>query len=115
VSTNSNLRRALRLVEEFRNLDGNIPGQAIHCFLEIATQPGIAVKDLAVRTNMAASSASRNVMLLSDTHRSGKPGLGLIEVRQNPNDWRRKSVYLTPEGERLVQSVVAIVEGSGSG
>lgn len=92
-----------------RMLDDSIPVQTVAVFLEVAKNEGISVKDLADKCGLAPSSASRNVAALSNWHWLKKPGLGLLETQDDPQDLRKKTVRLTPKGKTLVKQLVEIV------
>ena len=99
------LGRVYRIIEEFRKLDPEIPSQAINAFLYIVLHEGCSVKDIGEALNLRQSSASRNVALLSKMHRLGKPGLGLIEAKEDPRDRRWKTVNLTARGRRFLEDL----------
>lgn len=93
----------VRVLEAFRELDPDLPIQYAVSFLTIARADdgGISVGELAKRLGIAQSSASRNIAALSAWHSFGKPGLDLVESREDPRERRRKIVTLTPKGAAL--------------
>lgn len=113
------LRKALEIVEEFRlGVNEQLPSQTISVLLTIALDDGnITVTDIEKRLSMALSSASRNVSVLSDRPRRGRratePGYGLIEYRQDPQDFRRERLHLTRKGARLINRVVDVLRNGG--
>lgn len=70
------------------------------------------MKDLQSRVGLAKSSVSRNVAALSHQHRLGKPGHGLVEAYEDPEDRRNKLVRLTPKGKSLAAQVRFLLEAS---
>lgn len=54
---------------------------------------------------MAQSSISRCTDWLSDYHRLGKPGMGLIVKKIDPSDRRVRRLYLTPKGELVKHQI----------
>jgi len=105
------LQRLIRAAEEFRRLDPDMPTQTALTLLTIASSPGLTVREVQERLGFAPSSASRNVAALSDRNRHGQPGLGLITYRVNPTDYRCKQLFLTPKGQRFINTVINILEG----
>lgn len=100
----------MRVLEEFRKLDPDLPIQYALSFLTLAANEGLSLGELATRLGIAQSSASRNVAALSAWHSFGKPGLDLVEAREDPRERRRKLVTLTPKGHALVETLRAILE-----
>ena len=54
---------------------------------------------------MAQSSISRCTDWLSDYHRLGKPGMGLIVKKRDAMDQRTRRLYLTPKGELVKEQI----------
>ncbi len=102
-SSASGLDGLVRVLEAFRELDPDLPIQYAVSFLTIARADdgGISVGELAKRLGIAQSSASRNIAALSAWHSFGKPGLDLVESREDPRERRRKIVTLTSKGAAL--------------
>ena len=80
--------------------------------LAIAHKPGLSVNELAERINVPQQTASRYVASLQG--RYDMPGreigpLALVNVEISQLDPRRRSLYLTPAGEkRLLEAQVAL-------
>ncbi len=102
---------AMRILEQFRRLDSDMPIQYALSFLTIARHEGLSMGDLAQRLDIAQSSASRNIAALSRWHSFGKPGHDLIEAREDPRERRRKIVSLTQRGRALIDNLRAIITG----
>lgn len=100
------LRRLIECVKEVRRVSPEMPVQTLHTLLAVAMEPGISMSDLMARTKLGQSSCSRNVALLSENHRLGKPGLNLVVAFEDPKERRRKLVDLTSKGVEVV-SVLA--------
>ena len=47
---------------------------------------------------------------MSKTNRHGKPGTNLVEATQEDTGYRRKLLYLTPQGKRVVRSLIDNLE-----
>ncbi len=105
----TNLTRVLRIIQEFRKHDPELQTQAAQMFLEIALNEGRAVTEIAERIDVAGATASRNIHLLGHKHRSGRPGLGLVEQRVDPQDNRRSLVYLTKKGKLVAETLAGYI------
>ncbi|EWG97932.1 MarR family winged helix-turn-helix transcriptional regulator [Halomonas sp. BC04] len=103
------VRRLARCIAEIRAVQSEIQAQSIHVLLEVAIQPEITMGGLIKKTGLSQASCSRNVTLLSDQDRHGKPGLGLVEAEEDPAERRRKIVRLTPKGKELIALLADIV------
>lgn len=95
------LSRCIYALDHFRALANDLPLQAACIIILVAKQPGITVRELMARSKLSQSSCSRNIALLSETNRHGRPGLNVIEARPDPTDSRRYTLYLTPKGEEF--------------
>lgn len=98
-----------KCIQALRRIAPELPVQAAHVFLTIAITPGIATPQLMGRVRLAQSSCSRNVAMLSERHRKGTPGLGLVAAYPDPSDSRRKVMYLTASGRKLAKELVNIL------
>jgi DNA-binding MarR family transcriptional regulator len=105
----------IRVLEEFRRFDPDMPIQYALSFLTIAQNEGLSMGDLAQRLGIAQSSASRNIAALSRWHSFGKDGHDLVEAQEDPRERRRKIVSLTARGHRLVGALRALVSGEAVG
>ena len=75
----------------------------IEMLLTIADTPGLDQTEIANRTHSKRSSVSRGIDSLSTGRRDGKgAAAGLIEQRIDPDDDRRRLVYLTKKGQALL-------------
>jgi DNA-binding MarR family transcriptional regulator len=98
------LHQGIAMLRTLRALDEKemMPSQTAECLLVIAANPGISMQKLQDETGLAQSSCSRNVAMLSKWHRLGKPGYDLVEAVDDPNERRRKIVFLNKNGQRAV-------------
>jgi DNA-binding MarR family transcriptional regulator len=106
----SPLMRMYEAVQMFRELDSEIQAQAMSLFLCVAENPGITMQKAAKLLAVSQSSISRNAMLLSRLRRDRKPGLELLETRDNPDNLREKMMELTPKGKRLASQIGALID-----
>lgn len=95
------LRQTLAVLEQFRLLDPEMPIQQATAFTLVALSEGLTLKEVTARLGMATSSASRNIAALSKWHRLNRPGLDLVEAREDLADRRSKKVTLTPKGTQF--------------
>lgn len=101
-----------RVARSCRRLNAELPIQQLAILLEIASNPGISAVELSRLTDMPQASVSRNIHALSLTHRSGRPGLGLIDQFADPTDLRRYCLHLTDEGQEYVAHLLSIMGDS---
>ena len=94
------------LINDLRELDSEMQIQQIATLLAIAQDEGIALSEIAERTQQGMSSASRNVAALSTMHRKGKKGHGLVVNKEDPLERRRKQHFLTPKGVTFLRRLV---------
>lgn len=97
---------AIRFLAALREVDPFIPTQMAECLLTVALQPGLTMSELSDRTGLAQSSCSRNIAALSKWHRLGKEGHDLVEAMEDPHERRRKIIFLTPKGAKVVQKAI---------
>lgn len=95
-------------VEEFRKLDSEMQLQTVLVFLLAARNPGCTLRDLEKLTGLRSSSVSRNIAALSERHRTGSKGHQLLVTHVDLIDRRHRRVYLTPKGQRVLNSLVEV-------
>lgn len=93
------LTRAIATVEELRKIDPELPMQVAHVLLLIAKYPGLSQREVAARTKIGKSSASRIV--------EGLSGRGLVSTTEDTIDRRVHVLMLTDQGHRVVRRIVA--------
>lgn len=99
--TDRNFERLRRAIDLLRTLDNEIPGQMISVFFYICARNGCTSTPMPKDIGLAQSSISRCTDWLSDYHRLGKPGMGLITKRRDAKDRRVMRNWLTPKGELI--------------
>lgn len=82
-----------------------MPAQRLSILLAIAMRDGVTYRDLQDITGLANSTISRNISAMSKLNRHGKPGTDLVEAIQEEDGYRRKLLYLTPKGRRVIESL----------
>jgi DNA-binding MarR family transcriptional regulator len=103
------LRSIYAILLLFREQDGEMPVQQQLVLCHIALNEGTTQRDLCQALDMAVSSASRNIAALSEVHRLGKPGLGLITWSEDLNDRRSKLLTLTPKGRAFMHRILSVL------
>ncbi|WP_132257438.1 MarR family winged helix-turn-helix transcriptional regulator [Paucimonas lemoignei] len=79
-----------------------MPLQQAATLITVALREGLGVIEAANLTDQTTASITRNLQALGQVHRTGKPGLNLVELKPNPEDGRKKTCHLTPNGLALV-------------
>lgn len=115
-STSLSLSRLVAVMEVFRSVDPEIQAQTVLTFLMIARQPGIPMRTIQTRLDVASSTASRNVAYLSDlNYKPSRKGHGFVVAREDPADRRNKLVFLTPKGKKFLQNLETAMSGETYG
>jgi DNA-binding MarR family transcriptional regulator len=97
------------VAELFAELDREVPMQVVQAFLYVASHDNCYKSSLEKELGLLTASCSRNLAWLSDKHRLGKPGLGLIERKVDPTNRRRLILSLTDKGKRFAQRIEHIL------
>jgi DNA-binding MarR family transcriptional regulator len=98
------IEKLQNVLTEFTSIDAEFPLQWAMVFLEIANDEGCALKDVSERTGISMSVMSRTIGALSNYRRMGKP-YGVIVVKMAKDDRRRKELFLSAKGKRLVEKL----------
>ena len=98
------LNKLQTVLNELTNIDNEFPLQWAVVFLEIAQNEGAALKDIAETTGISMSVMSRTIGALSNYRRMGKP-YGIVVVKQAKDDRRRKELFLSAKGKRLIEKL----------
>ena len=101
-----------RIHELFREKDVEVPGQLVAVFCFIASHNPCHMQAIEQGLSLSPNSVSRNTDWLFNTHRLGKPGMGLIIKEKDPLNYRRRICRLTKEGEKLVIQIKEILNES---
>ena len=107
-------RRTLGILNAFellRLMDREVPGQVVSAFLYIASHNPCHKQAMEEDLGFKPSSGSRTSDWLSDYHRLGKPGLGLVKKYKDSSNWRRVMLKLTPKGEALAEQMKELIYG----
>lgn len=102
------LKKLQAILQELTNIDPEFPIQWAVVFAEIAMEEGASLKDVSERTGVSMSVMSRTIGALSNARRMGKP-YGLVAVRHAKDDRRRKELYLSAKGKKLIEKLDQVV------
>ena len=98
--------------------DRYFPGASLHLlrpFLLVGDAPGCTQTDLARIADVPLATINRHVLALGDTpYRRADTGevmdgLGLVTLRDDPLDRRRRPLFLTAKGKRLYAEIMSVV------
>ncbi|MEM6812256.1 MAG: helix-turn-helix domain-containing protein [Pseudomonadota bacterium] len=98
------LNKLQKALGELTNIDPEFPIQWALVFLTIADNEGAALKDISEETGISMSVMSRTIGALSNARRMGKP-YGIILVKSAKDDRRRKELFLSAKGKRLLDKI----------
>lgn len=102
--TPKKLKKLQGILQELTAIDAEFPLQWVLVFLEIASEEGVSLKDVAERTGISMSVMSRTIGALSNARRMGKP-YGLVIVKLAKDDRRRKELFLSAKGKKLIEKL----------
>lgn len=68
----------------------------------------MSLTELSEKTGLALSTISRIVGALSDYRANGNP-YGIVEIRPSPQERRKKELYLTEKGWKLIRDVEGVL------
>lgn len=93
---------ALAFVTALRRDHPEIGIASAQILLLVADRPDLSLREIAEACDLAPATNSRLLAQLSAWQAFEKPGLGLIEMIDDPRERRRKIVRLTPAGQTAV-------------
>lgn len=99
------LRRLFRVAESLRDMDSDMPVVQMSVLFHVAMNEGVTQREICAALSLPTSTTSRSVASLSEVHRLGKPGLGLISWYDDPEDRRTKRLVLTPKGRTFIERI----------
>ncbi len=80
---------------------GTLPLHFAQVFLMVALYEPCTYRRIEEEMNLTNSSVSRTLNALSDVHRSGEQGLGLVTLVNDPAEGRRNVARLTAKGRAI--------------
>lgn len=99
------LRQFLKGIQTIRKIAPEMRIHTIQVFLEIALNEEISSQTIMRKVGIQQSSCSRNLTALSETISKGRPGLGLVEYREDHMERRRKLTRLTSKGHEFAEAL----------
>jgi DNA-binding MarR family transcriptional regulator len=99
------LRRALSVIQEFRQIHSDMTFKMASLFTYIAANPGISMHELRKQTDTKQATCSRTIAVLSEWEEHDKPGFGLVWTEEDPKERRKKLIHLTEKGEELAATI----------
>lgn len=96
------LRGAIR---HLRKVWERMESQDIDALLTVYLKPGITLTDLQDEVGLSQAAISRLAYRLSHEERPGEPGLNLFQIEVDGVDRRRRQVFLSPKGQKVVQAM----------
>lgn len=114
------LRALSLLCDKLRAEDPLMTVTNLQSLVEVALQEvdkrnsPLSVTDLAARIGTKQSNMSRILILLGKSEdgtvgRGRRAGLGLVETRTDPNNYRERNTRLSASGRKLVRAVVRTI------
>jgi len=108
------IRTAIRLLEEFKNVDPDITLPSMLAFLYAVERDGQSGNQFALteRLNMSGATASRAIAHWLPFKRSRVAGLNMLDSVPDPEDRRFKMVTLNRRGFIFAERIrLAVMEG----
>ena len=109
VLTDRYMDRMRRVMDLMRLFDREVPAQVLSTFFYVASHEGCTTVEMPEPLGLAQSSVSRCTDWLSDYHRLGKPGMGLILKKIDLQDRRLRRLYLSDKGRNLVSHIKEVL------
>ena len=99
------------ILEEFRKLDDTIIVPSIQVFLLVCQQEGVSNSDIEETLEMHKARVSRSLQSICEVFkgRQSNKGLGLLEMRINPEDYRYRKLFLTEKGKSVRNRIVRLL------
>lgn len=109
---NRPLERLLRIFEEVREINPEMPAHTVLAFLMIGSfmPEGITQHELGRSLGLSASVTQRNVSYLADWRGPEVPGYGLVESVMLPTDKRHRLLKLTKKGKATLERLTELLE-----
>lgn len=91
-----------RVLDVLQTIRVDFPMGAAGALVMVALNEGGTVAEYTKSSGAHAQSLHRQLLDLTDRNRFGRPGYGLIEPREAPEDRRARRYYLTAKGRELL-------------
>ena len=108
--TSDDCYRAYLLIELLRSTgEREFPLQLASVLFFVMSHDGCRMGDLATATGLSSASVTRNIQWLGEQHRiDERSGLKLVRREQDPDDYKRFRLFLTPKGKSWVNLITNI-------
>ena len=98
------------IVNFFSDIDPEMQLQMIRLLLTVAEHPdGISMPQLVLKAKVSGASMSRNVSVLGQYGSGKRKALKWVYSTEDPEERRRKVVFLTPLGKEIVTLLTEMV------
>ena len=104
------LDTVLEVLHKLQKINPEFPLQYAICLCEIAKNEGLSLTDLSEQTGLALSTVSKITTALSKKKKRGVP-YDLLEIRIKPTEKRRKQLFLSKNGRKLIKDIEHIIHG----
>lgn len=116
--TDTHLSQLAALANALRPLQADLSLSQLLALIAIAVEPGLSVNELADRLNIPQQTASRHVAGLLGRYQLASAEAAdarskmdpLIKQEINSEDPRRRALFLSDDGQRLLEKFVSVLE-----
>lgn len=105
----AHLNRLIEAVALFQTVHPDMTVRQIQVFLLVATNPGVSQSEICERLELADSSVSRIIGILSEYGNRGTGPFNLVEMRVHKTDRRLRACFLTRKGEALAAKLAKAI------
>lgn len=114
MSSSSEIRTAIRVLEAFKAVDPEITLPAMLTFLYYVEKDGMSGNQFSVtqRLDMSDATASRSTSHWLEWKRPKVRGLSMLESVPDPNDRRYKLITLTRKGLEFADKIRRAINGT---
>ena len=106
------IRRLIHTLHRFNALDPKMQVSTILVLLEIAAADAakaeIAPQDLEKRVGLLSGTMTRNIYYWENGHADVTGSHGMVDIKINPQDRRRRTLSLTPKGKTFVEQLTGV-------
>lgn len=101
------------VLEEFRELNPNMPVAQIQAFLMVALDIGLGMTEISEAIDIKNSTASRYLLEMGPRRIDGDGSFGLVDRGVDPQNTRKARYTLSRKGKRLIEAVVDHLKTQG--
>ena len=105
----ASINKAIKLTELFQMENNEMPLMQQRIFLQCCLNEGESVSSIQQKAGQSEAAGSRNLRALSARLSPTRKGYDLVKYINDPNDIRRKNVYLTAKGKKLADKVCEVL------